>query len=97
MLQPAGEVVHLVPRQAQPLEQEALPQPVAAHYFGRQLLPRLGQAHATVGLVGDEAVLIGRSGSEEITCQEVADRMGTITYEVTCLINRRVARTSDEV
>jgi len=46
--------------------------------------------------VGDEAVLIGRSGSEEITCQEVADRMGTITYEVTCLINPRVTRTSDE-
>lgn len=43
--------------------------------------------------VGDEVVLIGRSGAEEITVSEVADLMGTIPYEVTCLINARVART----
>ncbi|MBB1496155.1 alanine racemase [Propioniciclava sp. MC1595] len=42
--------------------------------------------------VGDEVVLIGRSGAEEITVSEVADLMGTIPYEVTCLINARVAR-----
>lgn len=42
--------------------------------------------------VGDEAVLIGRDGAEEIACQEVADLMGTITYEVTCLVNARVSR-----
>ena len=42
--------------------------------------------------VGDEVVLIGRSGAEEITVSEVADMMGTIPYEVTCLINARVAR-----
>lgn len=41
--------------------------------------------------VGDEVVLIGRSGAEEITVSEVADLMGTIPYEVTCLINARVA------
>lgn len=41
---------------------------------------------------GDEVVLIGRSGDHEITCYEWADRLGTITYEVTCQINARVSR-----
>lgn len=43
--------------------------------------------------VGDEAVLIGRAGGEEITVAELAELMGTITYEVTCLITGRVERT----
>lgn len=42
--------------------------------------------------VGDEVVLVGRSGGEEITTAEIAELMGTIPYEVTCLITRRVAR-----
>lgn len=41
---------------------------------------------------GDEAVLIGRSGAEEITCDEWAQALGTIPYEVTCQINGRVPR-----
>lgn len=42
--------------------------------------------------VGDEVVLIGRSGDEEITAYEWARVLGTITYEVTCQINCRVER-----
>lgn len=42
--------------------------------------------------VGDEVVLIGRSGDEEITVAEIAALMGTISYEVTCLITGRVHR-----
>jgi alanine racemase len=42
--------------------------------------------------VGDEVVLIGRSGQEEITVDEWAKVLGTITYEVTCQINSRVER-----
>ena len=42
--------------------------------------------------VGDEVVLIGRSGEEEITVDEWAKVLGTITYEVTCQINGRVDR-----
>lgn len=42
--------------------------------------------------VGDEVVLVGRSGKEEITTTEIAGLMGTIPYEVTCLITRRVGR-----
>lgn len=43
--------------------------------------------------VGDEAVLIGRQGGAEITPDEVADLLGTISYEVLCRIGPRVPRT----
>ena len=42
--------------------------------------------------VGDEAVLIGRQGAEEITADEVAEAQGTISYEVLCRITPRVPR-----
>ncbi len=42
--------------------------------------------------VGEDVVLVGRSGDEEITTAELAEAMGTIPYEVTCLITHRVAR-----
>ncbi len=42
--------------------------------------------------VGDEVVLFGRQGNAEIPIEEMADWMGTINYEVTCLIGRRVPR-----
>lgn len=42
--------------------------------------------------VGDEVVLIGSSGDEQITAGEIAELMGTIPYEVTCLITGRVTR-----
>jgi alanine racemase len=42
--------------------------------------------------VGDEAVLIGRQGSEEITADEVGEIQGTISYEVLCHIGPRVPR-----
>ena len=43
--------------------------------------------------VGDEAVLLGTSGAQEITTDEMAELLGTITYEVTCDIAKRVERT----
>jgi alanine racemase len=46
--------------------------------------------------VGDQVVLIGKSGSEEITCQEWAEKLNTITYEVTCQINSRVTRVYED-
>ena len=42
--------------------------------------------------VGDEVVLMGRSGDQEITCDEWAQMLDTITYEVTCRIDARVER-----
>jgi alanine racemase len=43
---------------------------------------------------GDEAVLIGRQGEEQILAEEVAGRLETINYEVTCAISARVPRRS---
>ena len=34
----------------------------------------------------EEAVLLGRQGSEEITADELAEKMGTINYEIVCMI-----------
>jgi alanine racemase len=43
---------------------------------------------------GAEAVLIGAQGDEAILAEEVARRIGTINYEVTCGISARVPRES---
>ncbi|HEB13057.1 MAG TPA: alanine racemase [Actinobacteria bacterium] len=42
--------------------------------------------------LGGEAVLIGSQGSQRITAEEMAAMIGTINYEIVCLINNRVAR-----
>jgi alanine racemase len=42
---------------------------------------------------GAEAVLIGPQGDERILCEELAGRLGTINYEITCGISSRVPRT----
>jgi len=41
---------------------------------------------------GDRAVLIGTQGGERILAEEVAARLGTINYEVTCGLTQRVRR-----
>jgi alanine racemase len=42
--------------------------------------------------VGERVVLLGRQGDEEITPDEWAAKLGTISYEVVCAIGARVAR-----
>lgn len=49
--------------------------------------------------LGDEPVtpgtpftIIGRDGTEEITADEVAEKLGTINYEVGCMLSSRVPR-----
>ena len=46
--------------------------------------------------VGDEVTLIGRDGVEEILCDELASAIGTIPYEITCGLGRRVKRIYSE-
>lgn len=41
---------------------------------------------------GDEAVLVGRQGNERVTVDELARRLGTISYEVVTGIHARVPR-----
>jgi alanine racemase len=42
--------------------------------------------------IGDEVVLIGRQGEEEIAVEEWADHLGTINYEIVCQIGPRMPR-----
>ncbi|MBD3347754.1 MAG: alanine racemase [Candidatus Eisenbacteria bacterium] len=42
--------------------------------------------------VGDEVVLFGRQGEDEVSVDEVAQKVGTINYEVICGIGKRVTR-----
>lgn len=42
--------------------------------------------------IGDEVVIIGESGGERITAEEIAGIAGTINYEIVCGISKRVPR-----
>ena len=42
--------------------------------------------------IGDEVVLIGTQGDKEVSATEMADIIGTINYEITCDITKRVPR-----
>jgi alanine racemase len=42
--------------------------------------------------VGDEVVLMGRDGTEEISCSELAEKAGTIPWEIVTRIEPRVRR-----
>ncbi len=41
---------------------------------------------------GDEVVLMGKQGGDEITVEEIAEKIGTISYEVLCTVGKRVPR-----
>lgn len=42
--------------------------------------------------VGDEAVLFGKQGDAEISVDQVAAEIGTVNYEVICIIGKRIPR-----
>ncbi|MGA2321124.1 MAG: alanine racemase [Solirubrobacteraceae bacterium] len=52
----------------------------------------LGGDPAVERLQGERAILIGCQGDERITAEEVARRLDTINYEVTCALSPRVPR-----
>jgi alanine racemase len=49
-------------------------------------------SHIEDAAVGNEVVLMGRQGDEEISVSELAERAGTITWEITTRIGARVRR-----
>ena len=49
-------------------------------------------SHLADAKVGDEVVLMGRQGDEEMCCAELAERAETITWEITTRIGARVRR-----
>lgn len=59
---------------------------VSMDSFGVDLGPDAGEA------VGADVTLIGRVGDELILAEDLAARLGTINYEVTCAIGARVRR-----
>ena len=46
----------------------------------------------TTVAVGDEVILLGRQGNEQITATEIAEQLGTIPYEIVCAISSRMPR-----
>ena len=52
----------------------------------------LGADPGAQRLRGEQAILMGVQGSERITAEEVARRLDTINYEVTCALTPRVPR-----
>jgi alanine racemase len=52
----------------------------------------LGPDPTAARLRGAEAVLIGARGEERISAEELARRLGTINYEITCGLSARVER-----
>lgn len=63
--------------------------PIAGTITMDQLLVDVGDAQV---VAGDEVVLIGRQGEEEITAADWASRLDTIAYEIVCGIGPRVPR-----
>ncbi len=63
--------------------------PIAGTVTMDQLMVDLGDAEVEVG---DDVVLLGRQGDEEITASEWAGRLDTIAYEVVTGIGPRVPR-----
>jgi alanine racemase len=63
--------------------------PIAGTVTMDQLMVDTGPSSVAVG---DEVVLLGRQGDEEITASEWAGRLGTIAYEIVSGIGPRVPR-----
>jgi alanine racemase len=42
--------------------------------------------------IGDEVVLLGRQGDQEVTAEDWATMLGTISYEVLCGVGARMPR-----
>ena len=42
--------------------------------------------------VGDEVTLVGRDGDEFVSIEELAQKMGTINYEVACMFDMRLPK-----
>lgn len=63
--------------------------PIAGAICMDQFMVDIGDQEA---YVGDEVVLIGKQGNEEISLQDVASLCDTIPYEILCLFNERIPR-----
>lgn len=65
--------------------------PVVGRICMDQCMVRLDELPEDVS-AGEEAVLIGKQGEEEIAIGSLAEAMGTINYELVCMLASRVPR-----
>ena len=63
--------------------------PIVGRICMDQCMVRVDDGEAAVG---DEVVLFGSQGDEAIMAEELADHLGTINYEITCMLSHRVPR-----
>ncbi len=63
--------------------------PVAGTICMDQFMVQTGEAQVEID---DEVTVIGRSGKESVSADELADLLGTINYEIVCGISSRVPR-----
>ena len=63
--------------------------PIAGRVTMDTIMADVGDHHVSAG---DEVVLIGSQGAEEITATEIAELAQTINYEIVCSIGPRVPR-----
>jgi alanine racemase len=63
------------------------------------IIGRVSMDYATIDVthipgveVGDRVTVIGRQGADSIGLAELAERAGTVPYEIACSVGRRVAR-----
>ena len=68
------------------------PCPIVGRVSMDQITIRLPRSYP----IGTPVVLIGESGNEAISATDVAEKRGTINYEVVCLISDRVPRVYKE-
>lgn len=65
--------------------------PIAGRICMDQTMVDVGPGEPDFG-VGEEVVVMGHSGEQQITADEIAELTETISYEVTCDVTRRVRR-----
>lgn len=63
--------------------------PITGRVCMDQTMIRIDEGTARVG---DEIVLYGQQGSEEVSLDEAAEILGTINYEIPCMLNVRIPR-----
>lgn len=61
------------------------------------IVGRISMDQLTISLdkeypIGTKVTLIGKQGREEVTVEEIAKQLGTISYEVPCMISNRIPR-----
>lgn len=82
-----------IPRRAASVGMEVLiggrRHPIVGVVTMDQLMVDVGQSHVAVG---DPVVVIGTQGEETISVEELAQRLGTIGYEVVCSLSQRLPR-----